>query len=234
MNFIISKQKKIRTNNKTILLINTIIIVSIICINMGCNFRLIPLTVRDLIQPKTDICNLHDSITELRLDFQEWDSLPNCLGELKNLKYINLFSNYLEVLPDSFIKLRKLERLFLDDNKFSKTPIQILDIQSLELLSISGCNLKSIPTKIDKLTNLKALYLEMNDIDSIPESIGNLQKLKRLHLYDNELTELPESISKLSGTLKELHLAGNYIPQDGMLNIESWLPKTKIIWYHKF
>ncbi|KKK98937.1 hypothetical protein LCGC14_2637740, partial [marine sediment metagenome] len=43
-------------------------------------------------------------------------SLPNSLGSLHNLEFLDLTTNNLTKLPDSFSELRSLKRLFLSNN----------------------------------------------------------------------------------------------------------------------
>jgi Leucine-rich repeat (LRR) protein len=63
-----------------------------------------------------------DSIGELKelmglaLAHNDLQSIPNSIGELKNLRTLNLVSNNLHTLPDSIGKLKNLDGLFFDDN----------------------------------------------------------------------------------------------------------------------
>ena len=61
-------------------------------------------------------------ITKLTLYGLDLISLPDSIGELKELRILSLSSNQLKSLPESFQNLINLEKLHLSGNKFQALP----------------------------------------------------------------------------------------------------------------
>jgi len=115
------------------------------------------------------------ALTELNLIEKNITKLPESIGNLKNLKILNLSGNYeLKSVPDSIDNLIHLEELHLD-----------------------YIPLKNLPKNLDNLINLKVLNLNGNELKVFPESISQIKSLKILSLGSNKLKTLPESISEL-------------------------------------
>ena len=86
--------------------------------------------------------------------------LPDSIGNLKNLRILDLSNNKLETLPDSIGNLTNLEELYLSNNyHFSKLPDSIGNLKKLEVLELEKTSLKSLPESLENLTNLKELSL---------------------------------------------------------------------------
>lgn len=117
-------------------------------------------------------------------------TLPDEIGELTNLRYLNLTTDYghqtpnklYGKIPESIGNLKKIKELQLTQNQ------------------ISG----SLPNNISKLTNLEILGLMNNQLSgTIPEGFGNLAKLEHLSLDGNNLSgSLPASFSRLLNNKK--------------------------------
>jgi signal recognition particle receptor subunit beta len=138
------------------------------------------------------------------LNFWGWKltELPESIGELTQLRSLNLCYNKLATLPDSISNLTQLQSLYLLSNTLSV-----------------------LPEGIGKLTHLTSLRLDDNQLTELPESLGNLTQLRYLKLDSNQLTALPESLNKLK-ELEELVLA------DNPLRLPDWigeLSKLKVL-----
>ena len=104
--------------------------------------------------------------------------IPNQIGELINLKWIDFSSSQISGgIPTDFEHLINLEYLNLSSNQ------------------ISG----EIPNEIEHLTNLEYLNLSSNQISGeVPNSFYNLIKLKKLYLNNNQLSgEISSQIQNL-------------------------------------
>lgn len=109
------------------------------------------------------------------------DSVPQEIGTLRSLDYLDLSKNNLTgLLPASFGNLTKLGILYMNGNKFSG----------------------SIPEQIAQLSSLKKLYLQRNQLNGfIPAALGNMRNLYRLRLFGNRLSG---SIPRELGMLRSL------------------------------
>ncbi len=123
--------------------------------------------------------------------------IPSKIGNLKELKFLDLKLNKLKNVPDSIGSLYNVEYLNLSSNELDKLPESLGDLTSLEYLNLSGNKIESIPDSIGNLKNLKVLNLSKNNLVEIPESLGELKSLKIVYLSDNPLKSLPKSLLNL-------------------------------------
>ncbi|XP_030954455.1 probable LRR receptor-like serine/threonine-protein kinase At3g47570 isoform X3 [Quercus lobata] len=147
--------------------------------------------------------------------------IPRNLGNLKNLKTLDLLGNQLTAEPGyqehsfllSLTNCRFLEELYLSTNLLNVTiPDAIGNFSlSLEVFDASENQLKGqIPMGIGSLKNLYTLDLSGNSLTgNIPSTLGGLERLQRLFL-DKNLIEgsIPEELCQLKN-LGELSLSIN-------------------------
>ncbi len=161
---------------------------------------------------------LPESIGELsRLTFLDVQSnqlkrLPEALGCLTNLTTLSIQKNYIEELPWTIGLCTSLVEFNADFNQLKALPEAIGHLKSLQRLSVHLNSLKSLPTTISSLTNLTDLDVHFNHLESIPQSLCFLPHLRRLDVSSNftELQELPNSIGHLQ-SLQDLNISFNHI-----------------------
>ncbi len=126
-------------------------------------------------------------------------SLPDSIGNLRNLKSLNLRGNKLKELPASFKELQCLETLDLAQTPLRPFPPQITQLKSLKKLSLVFNNFESIPDSIENLNSLEDLAIHsLDQLPNIPDSIGNLTSLRKLSLWGAKIGKIPESIGNLN------------------------------------
>ncbi|CAO2818893.1 unnamed protein product [Amaranthus hypochondriacus] len=128
----------------------------------------------------------------LDLSFQDINSLPNSIGKLIHLRYLDLSLNYkLEVLPKHFTKLYNLEILILKGcNSLKELPKDINKLVKLQVLQLHDCiGLNYIPRSITKLSCLKVLSRFMvGETNCSPEKLSNaLEDLNLLRKLEGDL-----------------------------------------------
>ncbi|XP_065635298.1 putative disease resistance protein RGA4 [Quercus suber] len=156
----------------------------------------------------------------LDLSNSSFEVLPNSIGSLKHLRFLNLEGNdIIKQLPDSICKLHSLQTLRLGDcSNLERLPKGIRDIislrflwvttkhtclsekavgclDSLRLLSISNCeNLKCLFERMEgRLTNLRTLLVnECPSLTSLSLSIKHLTALETLIIMECEELSLME------------------------------------------
>jgi leucine-rich repeat protein SHOC2 len=145
-----------------------------------------------------------DRRSRLRLNMDGIKVLPDSIGNLDNLTYLNLRDNQLTSLPETIGNLSKLT--------------------DLDLL---GNQLTSLPESIGNLTRLTSLCLSCDRLNTLPKSIGNLSSLSKLILDSSELSILPDNLNKIAN-LEELFIESNYFTD---LSILATFSKLELVWF---
>ncbi|XP_023918694.2 disease resistance protein RPV1-like, partial [Quercus suber] len=191
------------------------------------------LTLRDC---KNLVC-LPSTICSLSLDLcgcSNFDNLPENLGNLKGLYYLDLsgtavkeFSSSIEgltalnsltlrdcknlvCLPSTICSLSSLQRLDLCGcSNFDNLPENLGNLKGLYYLDLSGTAVKEFSSSIEGLTTLNSLTLrDCKNLVCLPSTICSLSSLQRLNLCGcSNFDNLPENLGNLKG-LYNLNLSG--------------------------
>ena len=146
-------------------------------------------------------------------------NMPEALGYLEALKYLNLRGNTLsdnpglsDEIPTSLKELVNLQELYLSGNRLSgEIPEELGTLSNLRVLDLSDNLLEGeIPIDLGGLASLEVLELEDNRLTGrIPAELGNLTNLEGLDLADNRLSgAIPARLANLTN-LEDLYLSGN-------------------------
>ncbi|KAH9714634.1 protein kinase domain-containing protein [Citrus sinensis] len=146
--------------------------------------------------------------------------IPNTFGNLRNLKWLILYDNYLTSSTpglsflSSLSNCKSLTYIDLSHNPLDSI-LQRMSIgnlsHSLEEFQMYNCNVSGgIPEEIRNLSNLTLIDLGGNKLNgSIPITLSKLQKLQGLGLENNKLEgSIPDDICRLA-ELFRLELGGN-------------------------
>ncbi|KAH1068484.1 hypothetical protein GYH30_006162 [Glycine max] len=91
-------------------------------------------------------------------DFQSLDSLPDSIGKLIHLRYLDLSFSSVETLPKSLCNLYNLQTLKLCScRKLTKLPSDMCNLVNLRHLEILGTPIKEMPRGMSKLNHLQHL-----------------------------------------------------------------------------
>lgn len=121
--------------------------------------------------------------------------LPQSIGSLSELAYINFSDNIIDEIPTTFSNLKKLKSIYLIRNRLTKWPDIFYDMPNLESIDVGGNHLTQIPDSISKCKFLKNLYTNDNYLTQLPESIIQLD-LEVVHVSGNSLQNLSEPVIK--------------------------------------
>jgi Leucine-rich repeat (LRR) protein len=161
---------------------------------------------------KTDITRFLEKFGEtkkkkLELPNKDITEMPDELGELTQIEYLDLSYNNLKEFPKGIFKLHNLKHLYLTRNQIHEIPAEILELKKLNFLDISYNQLHNISSSIGTLESLVTLDLSYNYIKELPLEIINLMSLKKLFLEDNPLVVPPKDVVKRGLYATMIHLA---------------------------
>ena len=140
-------------------------------------------------------------------------SIPPQLGQLPNLTVLNLASNQLTgVIPFELGNLSSLQALRLGDNKLTgEIPSVLRHLANLEWLQLHGNRLEGpLPPWLVGLSSLQVLSLGDNQLTGpLPSWLGSITGLRSLDLGENLLTgPIPPELMQLAD-LGNLRLGDN-------------------------
>jgi len=143
------------------------------------------------------------------------------IGNLKELKYLNLERNELGSLPESIFKLTKLEYLNLSGNKLTTLPKSVKNFKKLKHLDLSyNFDISSLPPEIGSLKSLEYFDISGNidnmmfsDLKEIPKEMGKLTNLQNLYFGPCEVQKIPGELANLK-KLEYFTIQGQFSKED--------------------
>jgi Leucine-rich repeat (LRR) protein len=139
-------------------------------------------------------------ITGLRLDSFNLSILPENIGKLTALAYLNVSKNGLANIPTEISYCKELTYINLNDNKLNCPPNDIGNLPKVKTLLIKNNVLLDIPGSISFYPGLDTLDLSHNRIDSLPSEFTRLKSLKYLDLGFNKLKNLTGELKTWADT----------------------------------
>ena len=148
-----------------------------------------------------------DDVTSLDVSNCGLEELPESVGRLRRLEFLNAGGNRLRSLPASVKLLTNLKRAFFLANAFEEVPEVLGELPSLFMLSFKANAVRTVSER-SLAPSLGWLILSDNAIERLPNSLGNCARMRKLMLAGNRLSSLPESMKNLKN-LELLRLADN-------------------------
>ncbi|OWM90531.1 hypothetical protein CDL15_Pgr014834 [Punica granatum] len=102
----------------------------------------------------------------LSIQYNKVRSLPTSIGEMKSLRHLDVHFNELHGLPPSIGKLRNLRTLNLSSNftDLTELPDTIGDLTELKELDLSSNQIHTLPLSFARLNKLMKLNLDQNPL----------------------------------------------------------------------
>eukprot|EP01104_Vermistella_antarctica_P011534 TRINITY_DN3225_c0_g1_i1.p1 TRINITY_DN3225_c0_g1~~TRINITY_DN3225_c0_g1_i1.p1 ORF type:complete len:2234 (+),score=480.91 TRINITY_DN3225_c0_g1_i1:263-6964(+) len=150
------------------------------------------------IQPQREVTSLMMKLTDI--------------GQLFNLKKLDINSIGINQLPPGLMNLTRLESLNIAGNRFRTLPAELGRgaWKSLRELNLSKNPLGMLPTVLFSMPYLVDLNISSMRLSSMNPDIQQLTSLQRLNIGHNEFTEIPMEVLEL-GELTRLDVSYNQI-----------------------
>ncbi|KAI8113653.1 hypothetical protein M9435_003648 [Picochlorum sp. BPE23] len=129
-------------------------------------------------------------------------SLPKGVGNLANLREINVSGNLIERIPEEIGRLRSLETLDIHNNCIRELPESLGGLASLQELNAMGNRIERVPESLGRLRSLQVLGLKDNCLTELPDVFSGLQELREVYLTGNTLESLPDSMCECQSLVK--------------------------------
>ena len=147
--------------------------------------------------------------------------IPDQLGNLRNLKVLNLHSNNLSGGIPDLSRITGLEELYLPNNAdYNSNGSKVHDS------GLTG----GIPTWLNGMTNMKELWLWGNSLSGAVPDLSGMTSLQKLKLANNDLTGGVPEASELPPNMTWLIIDRN--PLRGTIPDMSSLSRLRLLWLH--
>lgn len=134
------------------------------------------------------ICGLYNLQVLYLKECLSFTGLPNAIGNLRCLFYLDLSYTPIPCLPTSGCHLPQPQTLHLVAFRMlTHLPERFCQLVTLKELDISGCkSLRHLPEDIRNLQSLQKLNCRSSSISSLPDTISSIKCLREIENYTED------------------------------------------------
>lgn len=163
-------------------------------------------------------------LERLHINGKEMSEMPDDLfDDVKQIRWLSLRSNNLDLPVNIFRSLEKLENIELGHNSLtSLTPGIFSNQHQLKNLNLWGNDLRNLTkAELNGVTSIQELDLSANLLESLEAGVfDQMANLTDINLSSNPLVALPEGLFAANQNLTRIRLLNNKVP---MLTLPSRL-----------
>ncbi|XP_044300928.1 leucine-rich repeat-containing protein 28 isoform X3 [Varanus komodoensis] len=148
------------------------------------------------------------NLVELYLHSNNIVVVPEAIGSLVKLQFLDLSDNALEIICPEIGRLRSLRHLRLANNQLKYLPAEVGDLRELQTLDISTNHLISLPERLHMCLSLQYLTADRNHLWYVPRHLCQLPSLNELSMAGNRLAFLPLDLGR-SRELQYVYMDNN-------------------------
>lgn len=136
------------------------------------------------------------NLVELYLHSNNIVVVPEAIGSLVKLQFLDLSDNALEIVCPEIGRLRSLRHLRLANNQLKYLPAEVGDLRELQTLDISTNRLIALPERLHMCLSLQYLSADGNYLWCVPRHLCQLPSLNELSMAGNCLAFLPLDLGR--------------------------------------
>ncbi|KAM9638402.1 leucine-rich repeat-containing protein 28 isoform 6-T11 [Morphnus guianensis] len=136
------------------------------------------------------------NLVELYLHSNNIVVVPEAIGSLVKLQFLDLSDNALEIVCPEIGRLRSLRHLRLANNQLKYLPAEVGDLRELQTLDISTNCLITLPERLHMCLSLQYLTADRNHLWYVPRHLCQLPSLNELSMAGNRLAFLPLDLGR--------------------------------------
>ncbi|KAJ6662876.1 hypothetical protein lerEdw1_011080 [Lerista edwardsae] len=136
------------------------------------------------------------NLVELYLHSNNIVVVPEAIGSLVKLQFLDLSDNALEIVCPEIGRLRALRHLRLANNQLKYLPAELGDLRELQTLDVSTNHLITLPERLHTCLSLQYLTADRNHLWHIPRHLCQLPSLNELSMAGNRLAFLPLDLGR--------------------------------------
>lgn len=160
-----------------------------------------------LIRLREELSNCNELVS-ISANASKIKTLPINIGNLINLKHLNLGYNKIKELPTTIGALKELQDLSLADNELKGLPKGISGLEKLGSISLEFNRFEKFPKELLELKSMYSIWIHNNSIKEIPLEVAKMPKIERILIDHQVITD--ENIAKL----KEINPSMYVIKED--------------------
>ena len=149
-----------------------------------------------------------EKVYKLRLRNSKTRVLPSTIGELINLRVLDISGSRIKSIPPEIEHCIHLKTIIANASQLSEIPSTIGQLKKLRNINFGACKIKELPEEFGKLESLWSLSLGSNQLSDLPESMSNLKNLTMFSIDKNNFDEFPKEVLDLE-TVGTLWMHGN-------------------------
>ncbi|XP_078470192.1 LOW QUALITY PROTEIN: leucine-rich repeat and calponin homology domain-containing protein 1-like [Lampetra planeri] len=136
-------------------------------------------------------------VTEADLSRNRLSEVPLDVCHYVSMETLYLYHNCIKSIPDPLGNLQVLTYLNLSRNQLGSLPVHVCKLPMLKVLVLSNNKIGALPPNIGQLCSLLELDVSCNELEVLPPEMGSLVLLRELNVRRNRLTCLPDELSRL-------------------------------------
>jgi Leucine-rich repeat (LRR) protein len=136
-----------------------------------------------------------ETLLVFNASFNKIPRLPPKLGQLVNLRELDVSNNQLDDLPNEIGLCLRLRKLFCKGNHLRTLPGTLGQCRLLEEIRASENQMMALPASLGELAVLRVLHVQNNRLEELPPELANCLSLEDINATGNkDIANVPQKV----------------------------------------